>query len=80
MTSERRTVKAKTRTRRPALLDLDLALRAERKLQRYGLTLNDALAEIVKSRGLPKLAVYIREDMAARQLAAMRKTAGKWED
>ena len=54
MTSERRTVKAKSRTRRPALLDLDLALRAERKLQRYGLTLNDALAEIVKSRGLPK--------------------------
>ena len=60
------TVRAQSRTRRPALLDLDLALRAERKLRRYGLTLNNILADIVKTRGLPKWLAQVAAGARAR--------------
>ena len=45
---------AKATQQKAATLDLDLALRAERKLQRHGMTLNAVLAQILAVRGLPK--------------------------
>ena len=53
-TKERRSTRV-TRTARPATLDLDLAQRAERKLNRYNMDLNGVLAFIVKVHGLPDL-------------------------
>ena len=46
-------LKERTTPRRAATLDLDLAQRAERKLNRYNLDLNGVLALIVNVRGLP---------------------------
>lgn len=48
-------LKERTGRRRTATLDLDLAQRAERKLQRYNMDLNGVLAFIVAVRGLPDL-------------------------
>lgn len=45
---------AKATPKKAATLDLDLALRAERRLQRHGTTLNAVLAQILAVRGLPK--------------------------
>ena len=46
-------LKERTKPRRAATIDLDLAQRAERKLNRYNLDLNGVLALIVAVRGLP---------------------------
>ena len=48
-------LKERTRRTRAATLDLDLAQRAERKLNRYNMDLNGVLAFIVAVRGLPDL-------------------------
>lgn len=45
--------KDRTRTARATTLDLDLARRAERKLNRYNMDLNGLLSIIVTMRGLP---------------------------
>ena len=48
-------LKERTRGARAATLDLALAQRAERKLNRYNMDLNGVLAFIVAVRGLPDL-------------------------
>ena len=48
-------LKDRTRRHRATTLDLDLAQRAERKLNRYNMDLNGVLAFIVAVRGLPDL-------------------------
>lgn len=48
-------LKERARSARSATLDLDLAQRAERKLNRYNMDLNGILAFIVSVRGLPDL-------------------------
>lgn len=48
-------LRARTRPARTRTLDLDLAQRAERKLNRYNMDLNGVLAFIVAVRGLPDL-------------------------
>jgi len=48
-------LKGRTRRTRATTLDLDLAQRAERKLNRYNMDLNGVLAFIVAVRGLPDL-------------------------
>lgn len=48
-------LRARTRPARTTTLDLDLAQRAERKLNRYNMDLNGVLAFIVAVRGLPDL-------------------------
>lgn len=66
-----------------ATLDLALAQRADRKLHRYNMDLNGALAFIVAARGLPDLRNATHGDadrVADRQRAALRETAGRWED
>ena len=48
-------LRARPRPARTTTLDLDLAQRAERKLNRYNMDLNGVLAFIVAVRGLPDL-------------------------
>ena len=49
------TLKERTRCHRATTLDLDLAQKAERKLNRYNMDLNGILAFIIAGRGLPDL-------------------------
>ena len=73
----------RARPARAATINLDLAQRAERKLNRYNMDLNGVLAFIVAVRGLPDLRNAPQSDsarMAARQRAALREVAGRWDD
>lgn len=65
-------LKERTRRTRAATLDLDLAQRAERKLNRYNMDLNGVLAFIVAVRGLPDLRNAPQTmDFTARPFAGM---------
>lgn len=78
-----RTTERTRRRARGASLDIDLARRAERKLNRYHMDLNGVLALIIDAHGLPDLrnaTPDIPARRADRQLAAIRATAGRWDD
>ena len=76
-------LRERTRPARAATIDLDLAQRAERKLNRYNMDLNGVLAFIVAVRGLPDLRNAPQSNaarVADRQRAALHEVAGRWED